>query len=143
MQQGKANLNEIVYSLKELKDPLMLNILKKILIGYDDLVSERLSQTKIYSSKARKGLGRHIGKGGSKERFCRGRKIRKGGYLRGGISAPQNLQHTLSHLLLAGTLWSPLHLGHERLRPKIVPITTDIKYGLMSLHSFSVKMKMR
>ena len=77
---GKANLNEIVYSLKELRDPLVLNILKQILIGYDDLISERLSQTKIYPSKARKGLGRHISKGDPGERFCRGRKIRKRGY---------------------------------------------------------------
>jgi hypothetical protein len=52
---GKVNLNEIVYKLKELQNPLMLRILKGILRGYDDLISERLSQTKIYPSKARKG----------------------------------------------------------------------------------------
>ena len=28
---GKANLNEIVYELKELRDPLMLQILEQIL----------------------------------------------------------------------------------------------------------------
>lgn len=77
---GKVNLNEIVYRLKELRDPLMLRILEEILKGYDDLISERLSQTKIYPSKARKGLGRHIGRGDSECRFCRGRKIRKRGY---------------------------------------------------------------
>ncbi|MDY7038225.1 MAG: hypothetical protein SV375_18945 [Thermodesulfobacteriota bacterium] len=60
---GKANLNEIVYELKELRDPLMLQILEQILKGYDDLISERLSQTKIYPVKARKGLGRHVRKG--------------------------------------------------------------------------------
>jgi len=77
---GKANLNEIVYGLKEIRDPLMLKILKQILIGYDDLIAERLSQTKIYPSKARKGLGRHISKDDPEEHFCRGRKIRKRGY---------------------------------------------------------------
>ena len=49
---GKVGLNEIVYRLKQLGDPLMREILKQILIGYDDLISERLNQTKI-SSKAR------------------------------------------------------------------------------------------
>ncbi|MFH1932896.1 MAG: hypothetical protein ABIN18_15070 [Pseudomonadota bacterium] len=79
---GKVNLNEIVYRLKELRDPLMLRILGEILRGYDDLISERLSQTKIYPSKARKGLGRHVRKGDPEGRFCRGRKIRKRGYRR-------------------------------------------------------------
>jgi len=77
---GKANLNEIVYRLEELKNPLMLEILEQILRGYDDLISERLSQTKVYPSKARKGLGRHIRKEDPDGRFCRGRKIRKRGY---------------------------------------------------------------
>ena len=45
-----------------------------------NLICERLSQTKIYPSKARKGLGRHIKKNDSEGRFCRGRKIRKRGY---------------------------------------------------------------
>jgi hypothetical protein len=77
---GKVGLNEIVYRLKELRDPLMLRILEQILIGYDDLISERLSQTKMYPSKARKGLGRHRRKGDPEGRFCRGRKVRKKGY---------------------------------------------------------------
>ena len=77
---GKVNLNEIVYELKELRDPLMLKILEQLLRGYDDLIAERLSQTKIYPSKARKGLGRHVRKDDPKGRFCRGRKIRKRGY---------------------------------------------------------------
>jgi len=77
---GKVGLNEIVYKLKELQNPLMLNILKKILIGYDDLIAERLSRTDIYDSKARKGLGQHIRKDDPEQRFCRGRKIRKRGY---------------------------------------------------------------
>ncbi|MEA3358590.1 MAG: hypothetical protein U9R17_04180 [Thermodesulfobacteriota bacterium] len=49
-------------------------------MGYDDLISERLSQTKIYPSKARKGLGRHPRKGDPEGRYCRGRKILKRGY---------------------------------------------------------------
>ena len=77
---GKVGLNEIVYKLKELQDPLMLKILERILRGYDDLISERLSRTDIYSTKARKGLGRHLRRGDLEERFCRGRKIRKRGY---------------------------------------------------------------
>ena len=77
---GKVNLNEIVYRLNELQNPLMLEILKSILMGYDDIISERLSRTDIYPSKARKGLGRHIRKGDSENQFCRGRKILKKGY---------------------------------------------------------------
>jgi hypothetical protein len=77
---GKVGLNEIIYKLKELRDPLMLKILEQLLRGYDDLISERLSRTDIYPSKARKGLGRHVRKGDSEEHFCRGRKIRKRGY---------------------------------------------------------------
>jgi hypothetical protein len=77
---GKVGLNEIVYKLKELKDSLMLKILEQILMSYDDLISERLSKTKIYPSKARKGLGRHNRKGDPENRFCRGRKIHKRGY---------------------------------------------------------------
>jgi hypothetical protein len=80
LANGKVGLNEIVYRLKELRDPLMLKILETVLMSYDDLISERLSRTDIYPSKARKGLGRHVRKGDPEERFCRGRKIRKRGY---------------------------------------------------------------
>ena len=52
---GKVGLNEIVYRLKELQNPLILKILEQILLSYDDLIVERLSRT-IYPSKARKGL---------------------------------------------------------------------------------------
>ena len=55
---GKVTLNEIVYRLQELKDPLMVRILEVILVGYDDLVCERLSES--YPSESRKGLGRHL-----------------------------------------------------------------------------------
>ena len=70
----KVGLNEIIYRLKELQDPLMLKILDEILRDYDDLISERLSRTDKYPSKARKGLGRHLRRGDPQERFCRGRK---------------------------------------------------------------------
>ena len=77
---GNGNLNEIVYRLKELRDPLMLSILEQILREYDDLIAQRLSRTDIYGSGKRKGLGRHVRKGGPRGRFCRGRKVRKRGY---------------------------------------------------------------
>jgi hypothetical protein len=80
LANGKVGLNEIIYKLKELRDPLMLKILEEILMGYDDLISDRLSRTDIYPSKARKGLGRHLRKGDPEGRYCRGRKIRKRGY---------------------------------------------------------------
>jgi hypothetical protein len=77
---GDVTLNEIVYRLKELRDRLMLQILGEILKSYDDLVCERLSQTKIYPSKARRGLGRHFRRGDPDARLCRGRKVRKRGH---------------------------------------------------------------
>ena len=83
---GEVTLNEIVYRLKEFKDDLMLRILEEILKSYDELICERLSQTRIYPSKARKGLGRHFKRGDPDGRFCRGRKVRKRGYRR-------NLRH--------------------------------------------------
>jgi hypothetical protein len=77
---GKVNLNEIVYRLNEFKDSLMLGILKEILAGYDGLISERLVETKLYPSKMRKGLGRHIRKDDAARHFCRGRKVNRRGY---------------------------------------------------------------
>jgi len=79
---GKVNLNEIVYQLEQLKNPLMLRILETILTSYDDLISQRLSHHGgvIPPSKARKGLGRHVRKDDPKNRFCHGRRIRKRGY---------------------------------------------------------------
>ena len=77
---GNVGLNEIVYKLKELRDPLMLEVFKQVLMGYDDLISERLCRTDIYPSKARKGLGRHVRKDDPQHRYCRGRKVRKRGY---------------------------------------------------------------
>ena len=76
---GKVNLNEIVYKLKDIRDSLMLGMLKQILMSYDDLIMDRLTQTKIYPSKMRKGLGRHIRKDDAEERYCRGRKVYRRG----------------------------------------------------------------
>ena len=110
---GKVNLNEIVYRLNELRNPLMLEILKIILMGYDDIISARLSRTDIYPSRARKGLGRHIRKGDSENRFCRGRKILKKGYR----SKPRQISTVFGELVLplrrskccnCGAIYSPL-----------------------------------
>eukprot|EP01008_Symbiontida_sp_HLA12_P001727 NODE_28_length_1935_cov_2.598234_g26_i0.p1 GENE.NODE_28_length_1935_cov_2.598234_g26_i0~~NODE_28_length_1935_cov_2.598234_g26_i0.p1 ORF type:complete len:463 (+),score=79.80 NODE_28_length_1935_cov_2.598234_g26_i0:367-1755(+) len=79
---GDVTLNEIVYWIKELRNELCIEILKKILTNYDDLIAERLSRTDIYPSGARRGLGRHIRKGDPEGRYCRGRKSRKRGYRR-------------------------------------------------------------
>jgi hypothetical protein len=75
---GRVGLNEIVYRLKEVRDPLMVEILEQVLRSYDDLIVERLRHTEIYPSKARKGLGRHVRKDDPEGRFCRGRKVKGG-----------------------------------------------------------------
>jgi hypothetical protein len=75
---GKVTLNEIVYRLQELRDPLMVRILEAILVGYDDLICERLSGS--YLSESREGLGRHLTRGGDQRQWCRGRRVRKRGY---------------------------------------------------------------
>lgn len=80
LSMGKVGLNEIVYKLKELRDPLMLKVSEQALRSYDYLISERFRRTDIYSRKARKGLGRHVRKGDPQNRFCCGRKIRKRGF---------------------------------------------------------------
>jgi hypothetical protein len=91
----------------------MLQILESILQSYDDLMSERLSQTKKYPSKARKGLGRHMRKGDTDGRFCRGRKIRKRGYRK----SPRQFDTVFGKLKLpirvvecykCGAIYSPL-----------------------------------
>lgn len=53
----------------------MLRMLKEILVEYDDLILDRLTRTKIYPSKTRKGLGCHVRKDDVEERFCRGGKV--------------------------------------------------------------------
>jgi hypothetical protein len=76
---GKVILNEIVYRLEKLEKPLMFEILKTILTGYDDLIADHLSpQSGVMTpSKMRKGLGRHVRKGTPNNGFCHGRRIRK------------------------------------------------------------------
>jgi len=59
----------------------------------------------------------------------------------GRMSAPQNLQRTRSRLFFEGITWSLLHFRHVRLRPRIAPITVDIKKGFMSFHSLYLKVK--
>ena len=75
---GKVTLNEIVYRLQELRDSLMVRILEMILVGYDDLICERLSES--YPSESRKGLGRHVMREAADDRWCRCRRMRKRGY---------------------------------------------------------------
>jgi hypothetical protein len=110
---GKVGLNEIVYRLKELQNPLMLKILEEILKGYDDLISERLSRTDLYSTKARKGLGRHLRRGDPQERFCRGRKIRKRGYRKNNrrfstVFGKSDLRLRVAQCCNCGAYYSPL-----------------------------------
>ena len=76
---GKVTLNEIVYRLKELRDALMLEILEKTLMVYDDEIVSRLRFSGMNTS-ARKGLGRHLRKDNEDECFCRGRKVISKGY---------------------------------------------------------------
>ncbi|UCG64541.1 MAG: hypothetical protein JSW12_18235 [Deltaproteobacteria bacterium] len=68
---AKLGLNEIIYRLRELKAHFMLRIPEQVLVGYDDLISERLSRTDISPNT--------VGKGEPKGPFCSGRKIRKRG----------------------------------------------------------------
>jgi hypothetical protein len=106
---GSVTLNEIVYRLKELQNPLMAEILKQILIGYDDHICTRLSS--VYPSKARKGLGRHQKR--DEEQDCRGRKVRRRGYR----SRPRQFSTVFGKVevpirvvecLLCGARYSPL-----------------------------------
>jgi len=112
---GKVNLNEIVYRLQKLKNPLMLSILEQMLRSYDDLISERLSHHGgvIPPSKIRKGLGRHVRKGDPKSRFCHGRRIRRRGYrnhLRtiATVFGTLKLPIRVAECLVCGARYSPL-----------------------------------
>jgi len=110
---GKVGLNEIIYKLKELRDTLMLKILEQILTGYDDFITERLSRTDIYPSKARKGLGQHVRKDDPEERFCRGRKIRKRGYRKNNrrfstVFGKLDLRLRVAQCCKCGAYYSPL-----------------------------------
>ncbi|MBU2622236.1 MAG: transposase [Proteobacteria bacterium] len=108
---GKVNLNEIVYKLKELKDSLVLLILKQILMSYDDLIMDRLTQTQIYPSKMRKGLGRHVRKDDAEERFCRGRKVYRRGHRNRKIKTVfgcLDMEVRRAECLTCGARYSPL-----------------------------------
>ena len=108
---GKVNLNEIVYKLKELKDSLMLRILEQILMSYDDLIMDRLTQTQIYPSKMRKGLGRHVRKDDAEERFCRGRKVYRRGHRNRKIKTVfgcLDMEVRRAECLTCGARYSPL-----------------------------------
>jgi hypothetical protein len=91
----------------------MLKILEQVLISYDDLISDRLSHTDLYPSKARNGLGRHLRKSDPEERFCRGRKIRKRGYRSrprqiSTVFGKSNLPLRRGECCNCGALYSPL-----------------------------------
>jgi hypothetical protein len=108
---GKVNLNEIVYRLKEFRDSLMIRMLKEILVSYDDLILDRLTRTKIYPSKMRKGLGRHVRKDDAEDRFCRGRKV----YRRGSrnrkiktVFGSLDMRVRMAECLTCGSRYSPL-----------------------------------
>jgi len=96
LSTGNVNINEIVYRLKEVRDPLMLGISEQILKDYDDLIAEHLCRTDIYPSKARKGLGKHIRKSDPDGKYCRGRKVRKKGYR----NKPRNISTVFGDLTL-------------------------------------------
>jgi hypothetical protein len=142
MAIGKVNLNEIVYKLKELRDPLMLQILEHILRSYDDIIAERLSRTDLFPSKARKGLGRHARKGDPEQRFCRGRKICKRGYrskprrfstVFGTLDLPLRRAQCLNCGASYSPLLSALHVGRyarkeTNLEHEIIEAVIDTNY---------------
>lgn len=108
---GKVNLNEIVYRLKAHRDSLMLRILEEILSAYDSLILDRLTQTKIYPSKMRKGLGRHVRKDDPADHFCRGRKVYRRGYRDRKIKTvfgDLDMRVRMAECLTCGSRYSPL-----------------------------------
>ncbi len=96
LTRGKVNLNEIVYRLKELRDPLMLKLLTEILKNYDDLIVEHLKTSKAYSDKVTEVFGKHKKKKDPQDRFCSGRTIRKRGYRK----SPKHINTVFGTLLL-------------------------------------------
>lgn len=112
---GKVNLNEIVYRLDQIKNTVMLEVLKAILASYDDLIAQRLSRQGgvITPSKMRKGLGRHVRKDDPKNRFCHGRTIRKRGYRKRSriistVFGKLELPIRVAECCVCGTRYSPL-----------------------------------
>ncbi|MBA3018212.1 MAG: transposase [Desulfobacteraceae bacterium] len=89
----------------------MLRILKQILVSYDDLIMDRLTRTKIYPSKMRKGLGRHVRKDDAEERFCRGRKVYRRGHRNRKIKTVfgvLDMRVRRAECLTCGSRYSPL-----------------------------------
>jgi len=109
---GEANLNEIVYRLKEINNSLLLGVLEKILTSYDTVITDRLSISHKHTSQSRKGLGRHFCKG-RPSTLCLGRKVRKRGY-RGDLRVittvfgKLRLRVRVVECCLCGALYSPL-----------------------------------
>ena len=89
---GTVSLNEIVYRLQELRDPLMVPILEAILVGYDDLICERLSES--CGSESREGLGRHVMREAADGRPCCCRRMRKREY----CNAPRRIATVFGEL---------------------------------------------
>lgn len=113
---GKVGLNEIVYELKEMRDPLMLKILEQILQGYDELICERLGNSN--PTKARKGLGRHFRNADPAGRLCRGRKIRKRGH------------RIRQFKTIFGKLTVPLNIAQcRKCGVRYVPLLSALKIG--------------
>lgn len=75
---GQANLNEIVYQLKEIGPQILLRILQAILMAYQEEIIERL--TSKHFSEERKGLGFHKRKDDPQKRRCGGRKVKRRGF---------------------------------------------------------------
>ena len=89
----------------------MIRILKEILVLYDDLILDRLTQTKIYPSNMRKGLGRHVRKDDVEGRCCRGRKVYRRGYRNRKIKTVfgvLDMQVRMAECLTCGSQYSPL-----------------------------------
>jgi hypothetical protein len=135
----------------------MLEILKTILIGYDNLISERLSHHGgvFPPSKARKGLGRHIRKDDPKDRYCHGRKIRKRGYR----SHPRRFSTVFGNLdlpirvaecrtckaryspLLSALKVSPYNRKEANLEQQVVNAVIDTNYRrLIDGHSIDISL---
>lgn len=75
---GQVNLNEIVYQVKEIQNEVCLDIIKAVVLEYQEEIVERLTENKF--PEKRKGLGFHQRKDDLQGRRCGGRKVRKRGF---------------------------------------------------------------
>jgi hypothetical protein len=69
---GKTSIDEIIFQLKENRDPLMLVVLSSILSVYEAEIVKRLTEPRFPEERA--GLGQHIRKG-ENSRTCGGRRM--------------------------------------------------------------------